>query len=98
MINGIYYDLTQDELTDYQNRLDEYKADLPSRAIKELREQRNRLLGETDWEMIKALEKGSDATAIKEYRQSLRDLPANSTPSLDENGQLNGVNWPDKPT
>lgn len=98
MINGVYYDLTQDELADYQNRLDEYKANLPSRAMEELREQRNRLLGKTDWEMTKALETGSDATALKEYRQALRDLPANSTPSLNEGGNLTGVEWPTKPT
>ena len=98
MINGVYYDLTQDELADYQNRLDEYKANLPLRAMKELREQRNRLLGKTDWEITKALETGSDATALKEYRQALRDLPANSTPSLDENRNLTNVTWPTKPT
>ena len=28
------------------------------------------------------------------YRQALRDLPANSTPALDENGNLTGVEWP----
>lgn len=97
MINGVYYDLTQDELADYQNRLDEYKANLPSRAMKELREQRNRLLGKTDWEMTKALETSSDATALKEYRQALRDLPATASPSLDENGELTGITWPTKP-
>ena len=62
-----------------------------------LRKERNRLLNATDWEMIKALETGIDATAFKDYRQALRDLPANSTPSLDENGQLTGVEWPTKP-
>tara|TARA_Y100000004_G_C8771340_1_gene350869 strand:+ start:472 stop:690 length:219 start_codon:yes stop_codon:yes gene_type:complete len=62
-----------------------------------LRKERNLLLSVTDWEMIKALEKGSDATALKEYRQALRDLPDNSTPSLDENGNLTGVEWPTKP-
>ena len=32
------------------------------------------------------------------YRQALRDLPSNSTPSLDENGQLTGVTWPTPPS
>lgn len=67
-------------------------------SMNALRVQRNMKLAETDWEITKALESGSDVTALKEYRQALRDLPANSTPSLDENGQLTGVNWPDKPT
>ena len=62
-----------------------------------LRKERNRLLNATDWEITKALETGSDATALKEYRQALRDLPANSTPSLDENNELTGVTWPTKP-
>ena len=62
-----------------------------------LRIQRNLKLAETDWEITKALETGSDATAIKEYRQALRDLPANSTPSLDEYGNLTGITWPNKP-
>ena len=62
-----------------------------------LRSQRNRKLSETDWEMTKALETGSDATALKEYRQALRDLPSTASPSLDENGNLTGVTWPNKP-
>jgi hypothetical protein len=32
-----------------------------------------------------------------DYRQALRDLPANCTPALDENGNLTGVTWPNKP-
>tara|TARA_R100000808_G_scaffold12189_1_gene30586 strand:+ start:414 stop:764 length:351 start_codon:yes stop_codon:yes gene_type:complete len=59
--------------------------------------QRNRKLAETDWEITKALETGSDATALKKYRQALRDLPSSAKPKLDENGQLTGVEWPNKP-
>ena len=47
--------------------------------------------------MMKALETGSDATALKEYRQALRDLPKTSSPKLDENGELTNVTWPTKP-
>lgn len=32
-----------------------------------------------------------------DYCQALRDLPAYSTPALDEQGQLTGVNWPTPP-
>lgn len=32
------------------------------------------------------------------YRQHLRDLPAMSSPDLDENGELIGVEWPQAPT
>ena len=69
----------------------------PIPAIDQLRYQRNNLLTQTDWEIIRALETGSDATALKNYRQKLRDLPANSTPSLNENGELTNVTWPIKP-
>jgi hypothetical protein len=32
------------------------------------------------------------------YRQHLRDLPAMSSPDLDEDGNLTGVEWPAAPT
>ena len=63
-------------------------------AMNQLREQRNHKLSETDWWCA------SDRTPTQaqlDYRTALRDLPANSTPSLDENGQLTGVTWPTKP-
>ena len=31
------------------------------------------------------------------YRQHLRDLPAMSSPDLDEHGELIGVEWPELP-
>ena len=31
------------------------------------------------------------------YRQHLRDLPGMSSPDLDENGELTGVEWPEAP-
>ena len=67
-------------------------------SMNALRVQRNMKLAETDWEITKAQETGSDATAIKEYRQALRDLPSTASPSLDEDGNLTGVTWPNKPT
>jgi hypothetical protein len=42
----------------------------------------------------------SDVTMSEEwrvYRQALRDLPNTQTPSLDENGQLTNITWPEKP-
>ncbi len=44
-----------------------------------LRKKRNRLLAETDWEMVKGLEKNEDLTDLKSYRQKLRDLPASNS-------------------
>ena len=62
-----------------------------------LRKDRNKKLENTDWEMLKGLETGADMTALKKYRQDLRDLPANSSPELDDNDVLTNVTWPTKP-
>ena len=66
-----------------------------AKPMQVLREQRNQKLTETDWWCA------SDRTPTQEqlnYRQSLRDLPLNATPTLDENSNLIGVVWPNKPT
>ena len=60
-----------------------------------LRLERNRKLTETDW--MSFSDSPTMSTEWQTYRQALRDLPANSTPSLDENGNLTGVEWPTKP-
>ena len=60
--------------------------------MEELRTQRNKLLAESDWMAV------SDRTptdAQKTYRQALRDLPANQTPS---DMQLSNITWPTKPS
>lgn len=56
-----------------------------------IRAQRDRLLTETDWVVIKAKETGTNLSAsFKEYRQALRDI------TLQE-GFPNNVIWPTKP-
>ena len=65
-----------------------------SAILDEVRIHRDKLLAETDWWCA------SDRTPTQaqlNYRTALRDLPANSTPSLDENGNLTNVTWPTKP-
>jgi len=74
-----------------QAKIAELKAAEPMR---QLRIQRNQLLNETDWRFRSDL---TPSQAWIDYCQALRDLPANSTPALDENGQLTGVNWPTPP-
>lgn len=59
-----------------------------------LRLQRDRLISETDWWV---LPDRTPTQAQLDYRQALRDLPSNSSPELDANGQLINVNWPEKP-
>ena len=74
-----------------QAKIAELEAAEPMRL---LRIQRNQLLQETDW---MALNDVVVSEEWKAYRQALRDLPANSEPQLDENGNLTNVTWPTKP-
>ena len=68
--------------------------------MKLLRDERNLLLSESDWIIVKSQEtKVAISNEWKTYRQALRDLPASSTPKLDENFELDfsSVTWPTKP-
>ena len=72
----------------WDEKITELQAAEPLRL---LRIERDRLIQQTDWWVL------PDRTATPAqlaYRQALRDLPANSTPALDENGNLIGVEWP----
>lgn len=60
-----------------------------------LREERNQKLAQTDWRASTDLTLSSEWTT---YRQALRDLPSTATPTLDDNGNLQNVTWPDEPT
>ena len=86
---------TEDEIN---TKIAELKSEEPYRL---LREKRNKLIAETDWTQLKDI----DLDFIRErnwknYRQALRDLPANSNPKLNSNGDLDmtSVTWPDKPS
>jgi hypothetical protein len=74
-----------------QTKIAELKAAEPMRL---LRVERDRRIALTDWRFRSDL---TPSQAWIDYCQALRDLPANSTPALDENGQLTGVNWPTPP-
>ena len=66
-----------------------------------LRQERNKLIAETDWMTIKYLESGIAMSASwKDYRQKLRDLPASSNPKLNSDGLLDmtSVTWPTPPS
>jgi hypothetical protein len=69
--------------------------------MKLLREERDRLIGQSDWRIVKAKETSTNIPAAwKTYRKALRDLPASSTPKLDSNDNLdmNSVTWPTPPS
>ena len=63
-------------------------------AMSFVRFHRTGLLRQSDWMS------GSDVQMSAEwraYRKALRDLPANSSPDLDDELNLTGVTWPNKP-
>ena len=74
-----------------ENKINELLTAEPMRL---LRLERNRRLVETDWRFRSDL---TPSQAWIDYCQALRDLPANSEPQLDENGQLTNVTWPEVP-
>jgi len=99
--NGTYtndssqFGVTWDQV---KTKLDELNNAEPIRL---LREERDRRLTECDWIITKNKELGTNIpVAWKTYRQSLRDLPSNSDPKLDDNNDLDmsSVVWPTKPT
>ena len=86
---------TKEEVTAKLNELNN------AEPFKLLREERNKLISETDWTQLKDV----DLDIIRErnwknYRQALRDLPSKSNPKLDGSGKLDmsSITWPDKPS
>tara|TARA_B100000287_G_scaffold199010_1_gene188032 strand:+ start:1893 stop:2249 length:357 start_codon:yes stop_codon:yes gene_type:complete len=82
---------TDAEITTEQTRL------IGLEEFKLLREERNKRLAATDWR------DSSDVgltDAWKTYRQALRDLPANASPKLDADGNLDmsSVTFPTEPS
>ena len=63
-------------------------------AMEFVRTHRNGLLTESDWMGNSDVQMSNEWST---YRQALRDLPSTASPSLDEDGNLTGVNWPEKP-
>ena len=69
--------------------------------IKLMREERDKRLTSCDWVVTMHKELGTNIPAAwKTYRQALRDLPASSSPKLDDLGNLDmtSVTWPTKPS
>ena len=65
--------------------------------MKLLREERDRRLQATDWRASSDLTISGD---WKAHRQDLRDLPAQQTPKLLSNGELDftSISWPPEPS
>jgi hypothetical protein len=73
-------------------------AEIKADALAMLREQRNALLAETDKITMMCYSRGIPVPADwSAYQQNLRDIPANSSPDLADDGSLIGVTWPTQP-
>jgi len=82
-----------------QEKVEEF---LVAQPLKELREERNRRIAQTDWRFRSDL---SPSQEWIDYSQALRDLPANYSPTIDiimEDGyplvkEDNTTPWPEEP-
>ena len=93
MANKIYIDGqgVVDMDADESAALDARRASDAAWRTEALREERNRLLSETDWEIVRHKELGTNIpSALKTYRQALRDITKDYK-------SLNDVVWPEKP-
>tara|TARA_R110001632_G_scaffold53915_4_gene132445 strand:+ start:2270 stop:2533 length:264 start_codon:yes stop_codon:yes gene_type:complete len=84
MVNGNLVSLTDVEVADLISESDNY---VKSFSAIDVRNQRDRLLSDTDW---MALSDNTMTPAWAAYRQALRDITA-------QEGFPYSVNWPTKP-
>ena len=86
---------TESEIDDEVTRLNN------AEPMRLLRLERDKKLTACDWIITMHKELGTNIPAAwKTYRQSLRDLPASASPSLDSDGflDLSSVTWPTEPS
>ena len=87
-------DLTPEETAETEARKKEWNDNAFNRSITNLREKRNKLLADSDWEVIMAKEKGTTlSSAFKTWRQDLRDI----TDGLTTVEEVKAVEFPEKP-
>ena len=90
MVDGVSIQLTADEETARDSEEAAWAAGENGRSLAGMREDRNRLLADTDFYAL------SDVTmsdAMTTYRQDLRDLPSGKTTKA----HVDGATWPTKP-
>ena len=90
MVDGVSVQLTAAEETARDNEEAAWAAGENDRALAGMRQDRDRLLSETDFYALSDVTMSSDMTT---YRQDLRDLPAGKTTKAD----VDGATWPTKP-
>ena len=93
-INGNVVQFTAAEETARDNEEAAWANAAPARALTRLRQDRDRLLQTSDWEIMQELEKGNAISdEMKAYRQALRDLPNGK----DTVAKCTNATWPTKP-
>ena len=90
LINGVRVDFTAEEETAWDNAETAYAEGAFDRAIARLRQDRNRLLAQTDFYALSDVTMSEDMTT---YRQELRDLPSGLSTVED----VDNVTYPTKP-
>ena len=90
MVDGVSVQFTAEEETARDAEEAAWAAGEDDRALAGMREERNRLLAETDWYGVSDLTMSDD---MKTYRQALRDLPAGKTTKA----HVDAATWPTKP-
>ena len=90
MVNGIRIQFTAEEEKARDLEEQAWADGAPARRMADLREQRNRLLADTDWMGNSDVTMSAD---WKTYRQALRDI-TKTTPADDA---LSNITWPTKP-
>ena len=91
MVDGVSVQLTAEEETARDNEEAAWAAGEDGRALAGMRQDRDRLLAETDFYALSDVTMSADMTT---YRQDLRDLPAGKTTKAD----VDGATWPTKPS
>ena len=103
MVNGERVELTEAEIDECVAQEEEWEKGAADRAWVAIREERNRLLADTDFY---ALSDVTLADNMKTYRQALRDVPKDNadpvkfqTQWYDFQAEKDGVSdpWPTKP-
>ena len=90
MVDGVSVQLTAEEETARDNEEAAWAAGEDARALASMRQERNRLLAETDWYAVSDRTLSADMTT---YRKDLRDLPAGKTTKA----HVDAATWPTKP-
>ena len=90
MVDGERIQFTAEEETARDNEEAAWAAGEDDRALATMREERNRLLAETDWYAVSDRTLSADMTT---YRKDLRDLPAGKTTKA----HVDAATWPTKP-